>query len=75
MVIGQIVLSFNGVFTESTSLVPLYVGVSFTAFAFGSTWCLIGPVTSDIVGQRNFGKIYATVSMASMASTFLFNQV
>ena len=45
------------------------------AFGFGSTWCLIGPVTSDVVGRKAYGKIFSTVSMSAMLSTTIFNSV
>ena len=51
------------------------IGVSLMAFGFGSTWCLIGPLTSDIVGQKAYGKIFSAVSMSAMLSTTIFNQV
>lgn len=51
------------------------VGISMMAFGFGSTWCLIGPVTSDVVGRKAYGKIFSTVSMSAMLSTTIFNSV
>jgi len=52
MGIGQIVLAFGA------SKGILFLGVVLTALAFGSTWCLIGPTSSDIVGPSNFGKVH-----------------
>merc|ERR1712224_221083 len=69
MGVGQLVLA------EANNSIDLLVGVALTAFAFGSTWCLIGPVTSDVVGPKAFGKIFSSVSMAAMLSTTIFNQV
>ncbi len=51
MGIGQLVLAFGA----SKSI--LLFGVVLTGLAFGSTWCLIGPTSSDIVGPSNFGKV------------------
>jgi MFS family permease len=67
MGVGQLVLA------EANNPTDLLVGIAFTAFAFGSTWCLIGPATSDVVGPKAFGKIFSSVSMAAMLSTTLFN--
>ena len=66
---GQLILA------DATSPQDVVVGVGFTAFAFGSTWCLIGPTTSDIVGKKAFGKIFSSVSMAAMGSTVVFNSL
>eukprot|EP00808_Paulinella_micropora_P005451 g51778.t1 len=66
---GQLCMSWAG-----RAAWLLWLGVSLTGLAFGAVWCIIGPLTSDVVGHTAFGKVYSTVVMSSMVSAALFNQ-
>eukprot|EP00457_Paulinella_chromatophora_P002741 gb/GEZN01002746.1/.p1 GENE.gb/GEZN01002746.1/~~gb/GEZN01002746.1/.p1 ORF type:complete len:767 (-),score=131.16 gb/GEZN01002746.1/:53-2353(-) len=75
MAFGQLLLAASdasGSGFQGVACLP--VGLALTAFAFGSMWCLIGPVTSDITGQKAFGMICSSVEVSAMMSTILFNQ-
>jgi len=63
MLLASLVMSLACLITAFAPLEVLYLPVVFAGFAFGSFWCLIPTITSEIFGTRYFATIYNTISV------------
>eukprot|EP00808_Paulinella_micropora_P014359 g74014.t1 len=71
MVVGQALLAF----TKTAAGLLTALGIALTASSLGITWVVLPVVVADVVGSKNFGKIYSVVCWANKIGTAFFSQI
>ena len=75
MLLASLVMSLACAITAFAPLEVLYLPVVFAGFAFGSFWCLIPTITSEIFGTRYFATIYNTISVGPAIGSVVLSSI
>ena len=75
MLLASLVMSLACFITAFAPLEVIYRPVVFAGFAFGSFWCLIPTITSEIFGTRYFATIYNTISVGPVIGSVVLSSL